>query len=58
MLVERITGSDLDLAIITHTRNQGAAVIRRERLFWVTSNRHAVHEVSPVPLALGLGQSG
>ena len=53
MLVERIANSDLDLAIITHTRNQGASVIRRERLFWVTSNRHAVHEMSPVPLALG-----
>lgn len=53
MLVERIGNSDLDLAIITHTRNQGASVIRRERLFWVTSNRHAVHEMSPVPLALG-----
>ncbi len=54
MLVERIAGSDLDLAIITHTESRGtASVIRRERLFWVTSTRHAVHELSPLPLALG-----
>ena len=54
MLVERIAGSDLDLAIITHTESRGtASIIRRERLFWVTSTRHAVHELSPLPLALG-----
>ncbi len=54
MLVERLAASDLDLAIITHTEDRGgASVIRRERLLWVTSNRHAVHEISPLPLALG-----
>ncbi len=54
MLVERVAGSDLDLAIITHTETRGtASIIRRERLFWVTSSRHAVHELSPLPLALG-----
>ena len=53
-LVERIGTADLDLAIITHVDSHGpAAVIRRERLLWVTSMRHSVHETVPVPLALG-----
>ncbi len=52
-LVERIGNFDLDLAIITQTDRNGAPVIRRERLLWVTSGRHAVHEARPVPLALG-----
>ena len=50
----RIAVSDLDLAIITETKEWGsAAVVRREKLLWVTSSRHAVHESSPIPLALG-----
>ena len=54
MLVERLAASDLDLAIITQTEHRGAAsIIRRERLLWITSNRHAVHEMTPLPLALG-----
>ena len=54
MLVERIEHGDLDLAIITQVSSRGSAsVIRRERLLWVTSGRHAVHEQSPLPLALG-----
>ena len=54
MLFERIATSDLDLAIVTHVESRGAAsVIRRERLLWVTSSRHSVHELSPLPLALG-----
>jgi DNA-binding transcriptional LysR family regulator len=54
MLAERIATADLDLAIVTHVDSRGGAVvIRRERLLWVTSARHAVHEMSPVPLALG-----
>jgi DNA-binding transcriptional LysR family regulator len=54
MLAERIAVSDLDLAIITHTEHRGSApIIRRERLLWVTSSRHAVHEMTPLPLALG-----
>lgn len=54
MLVDRIDACDLDLAIITHVESRGQAwVIRRERLLWVTSSRHAVHEVTPIPLALG-----
>lgn len=54
MLFERIAASDLDLAIVTHVESRGAAVvIRRERLLWVTSARHSVQEISPLPLALG-----
>ncbi len=54
MLVERIEASDLDIAIITETKHRGpSVVIRREKLLWVTSSRHAVHESVPVPLALG-----
>lgn len=53
-LVERIGSGDLDLAIITHVDSHGpAAVIRLERLLWVTSSRHSVHEFNPLPLALG-----
>jgi DNA-binding transcriptional LysR family regulator len=54
MLMERIENADLDLAIITHVGSRGSvSVIRRERLLWVTSSRHATHEQSPLPLALG-----
>ncbi|WP_293867125.1 LysR substrate-binding domain-containing protein [uncultured Alsobacter sp.] len=54
MLVERIQANDLDLAIITHVETRGPAeVIREERLLWVTSQRHAAQEETPVPLALG-----
>jgi DNA-binding transcriptional LysR family regulator len=54
MLVDRIMGSDLDLAIITHVERRGPAeFIRHERLLWVTSNRHQTHDETPLPLALG-----
>ena len=54
MLMERIHNGDLDLAIITHEQERGPAeIIRQERLLWVTSSRHSVHEETPLPLALG-----
>lgn len=54
MLVERIFGGDLDLAIITMSSKRDVGeIIRHERLLWVTSARHSVHEETPVPLALG-----
>ncbi len=54
MLANRIAAGDLDLAIITHVESKGrATIIRTERLLWVTSSRHAVHEANPLPLALG-----
>lgn len=53
-LVELIRAAELDIAIVTHVREKGPAeIVRREPLFWVTSRRHAVHEETPVPLALG-----
>lgn len=53
-LVPLLAADDLDLAIVTHCTDTGAAsIIRREKLLWVTSARHKVHEVTPLPLALG-----
>lgn len=54
-LVQRIAAGTLDLAIITATQMtaRNTLMIRRERLLWVSSGRHAVHLESPVPLALG-----
>ncbi len=53
-LLDRIQNGDLDLAIITHVDRRGPSeIVRVEQLLWVTSARHAVHEESPVPLALG-----
>ncbi len=54
-LSERIRAGTLDLAIITYTENsaRNAQVIRRERLLWVASARHAIHQETPIPLALG-----
>src|SRR5947207_10425547 len=53
-LVELIDVGDLDLAIITHCdASRPTEVIRRERLLWVTSNRHSTHHESPLPLAIG-----
>ncbi|MHB2166995.1 LysR substrate-binding domain-containing protein [Alsobacter sp. R-9] len=54
MLVDRIHANDLDLAIITHVDQRGASeCIRRERLLWVTSQRHAAQDIVPLPLAVG-----
>jgi DNA-binding transcriptional LysR family regulator len=54
MLVDRVQNNDLDLAIITHVETRGPAeVVRQERLLWVASLRHAVHEEAVLPLALG-----
>src|SRR5213596_2801830 len=53
-LVERIDSNELDLAIVTDCGTSRASeVFRRERLLWVTSNRHSVHLEEPLPLALG-----
>jgi DNA-binding transcriptional LysR family regulator len=53
-LVERVAGNELDLAIITTTESsRPAESFRRERLLWVTSNRHGLHQEEPLPLALG-----
>ncbi|MFG1211913.1 LysR substrate-binding domain-containing protein [Xanthobacter flavus] len=54
-LVHYIASGTIDLAIITATEitSRNAHVIRRERLLWVSSARHAAHLETPVPLALG-----
>lgn len=53
-LVGLIDRGELDLAIVTHeVAGRPAEVIRRERMLWVSSNRHAVHLEEPLPLALG-----
>jgi DNA-binding transcriptional LysR family regulator len=53
-LLERIDANELDLAIVTNCeRARPAEIFRRERLLWVTSNRHAIHREAPLPLALG-----
>lgn len=53
-LIDRVQSGDLDLAIITHVDRRGPSeIVRVEQLLWVTSSRHAVHEETPVPLALG-----
>ncbi|MGL4526322.1 MAG: LysR substrate-binding domain-containing protein [Aestuariivirga sp.] len=54
MLVEAIAQHELDLAIVTQCETRLAAtIIRDERLLWVSSARHTVHDEPVVPLALG-----
>ncbi len=53
-LLERIDANEVDLAIVTNCESKRAAeTFRRERLLWVTSNRHPTHLEERVPLALG-----
>ena len=53
-LLERIDGNEIDLAIVTNCEGKRASeTFRRERLLWVTSNRHSTHLEEPLPLALG-----
>ncbi len=53
-LLERIDANDLDLAIVTNCESKRSSeTFRRERLLWVTSNRHPTHLEERVPLALG-----
>jgi DNA-binding transcriptional LysR family regulator len=53
-LLERIELNELDLAIVTTCDGQRPSeAFRRERLLWVTSNRHPTHREEILPLALG-----
>ena len=53
-LLERIDANEIDLAIVTNCESKRASeTFRRERLLWVTSNRHSTHTEAPLPLALG-----
>src|SRR5262245_10561630 len=57
-LVERVDRNELNLAIITNCDGRASEPFRRERLLWVSSNRHGVHAESPLPLALGRPDCG
>jgi DNA-binding transcriptional LysR family regulator len=52
-LMELIDDNELDLAIVTNCDKRPVEVFRRERLLWVSSNRHSVHLEERLPLALG-----
>ena len=53
-LLKRIDANEIDLAIITNCESKRASeTFRRERLLWVTSNRHSTHLEERMPLALG-----
>ncbi len=53
-LLERIDANEIDLAIVTNCESKRTAeTFRRERLLWVTSNRHSTYLEERVPLALG-----
>lgn len=53
-LLERIDANEIDLAIVTNCESKRASeTFRRERLLWVTSNRHSTHMEERIPLALG-----
>ena len=53
-LMELIDDNHLDLAIVTSCYNKRPVeVFRRERLLWISSNRHSTHLEERLPLALG-----
>ncbi len=53
-LLERIDAHEIDLAIVTNCDSKRPSEpFRRERLLWVTSNRHPTHLEEPLPVALG-----
>jgi DNA-binding transcriptional LysR family regulator len=53
-LMKMIDENELDLAIVTNfDRRRPVEVFRRERLLWVSSNRHSIHLEPRLPLALG-----
>lgn len=53
-LVECLNACNLDMAIITHSQRRNVGeIIREEKLLWVSSQRHCIHEQRPLPLALG-----
>lgn len=56
VLAAAINAGDVDVAIVTNCSalaREAPLVARREPLVWIASERHAVHEEVPVPLALG-----
>jgi DNA-binding transcriptional LysR family regulator len=56
MLIDALAANDLDIAIVTYVPAKGRPeplIVRRDPLVWVTSERSAIHEETPLPLALG-----
>jgi DNA-binding transcriptional LysR family regulator len=52
-LAKSIESGILDLAIVTNCdKMRSTEIFRRERLLWITSSRHSVHQEEPLPLAL------
>lgn len=52
-LMSRIVERTVDVALVTEgERGGGGIVVHREKLVWVTSAHHRVHERDPVPLAV------
>src|SRR6266850_5458335 len=52
-LIALIDDNELDLAIVTNCENKRPVeIFRRERLLWVSSNRHSTHLEQRLPLAL------
>jgi DNA-binding transcriptional LysR family regulator len=53
-LVANMQANEIDMAIITHSKQRDVGeIIREEKLLWVASQRHCTHQHRPVPLALG-----
>jgi DNA-binding transcriptional LysR family regulator len=53
-LIDHIKRGHLDIALITHDSDKGAAeVVRREPLLWVTSANHSIHAEDVLPIAVG-----
>ncbi|HEX2257794.1 MAG TPA: LysR substrate-binding domain-containing protein [Afifellaceae bacterium] len=53
-LIDLVQANTLDIAIITHLPSRERPIpyiLRREPLVWLASDRHNVHEQSPLPLA-------
>lgn len=53
-LIANLDACEIDMAIITHSQRRNVGeIIRDEKLMWVSSTRHCIHEHRPLPLALG-----
>ena len=53
-LIELIGRNELDLAIVTQDSRTGRSeILREEPVYWVTSDRHVVHEEPVLPVAFG-----
>lgn len=60
VLHERISANELDLAVVTECKDYGqiVEVLSEQLLRWVTGSHSSVHELRPLPLALGMPNCG